>query len=858
LSSAQRRLWFLHQLEGAGANYSIPLAWRLSGSLDPAALQDALADVVARHESLRTVFPQRDGVPYQHVLDAAQARPGLVVTEAAEEDLPELLAEAVRRGFDLAGDIPLRAELFALAPDEHVLLVVVHHIAGDGWSLGPLAGDLAAAYTARCQGAEPTWPPLPVQYADYTLWQDQLLGDRAQDDSLFSQQAAYWTRTLAGLPEQIELPTDRPRPATTSYRGAHLSVELDADLHEGLVGLARDCGASVFMVLQAGLAALLNRLGSGDDIPIGSLIAGRTDQSLDRLVGFFVNTLVLRTDTSGDPTFAELLARVRERALTAYAHQDLPFEYLVEALNPARSLARQPLFQVMLALQNVPGGDFALPGLRAEIVPVRPPTAMFDLSFHLLERGGNGAPQGMGGYVEYATDLFDEATVRDLFARWVRLLRTVVADPDRPLSRFGILTAEERHRMLVEANDTALDVPAAGLPELFEAQVRATPDAPAVLFGETELTYDALNTRANRLAHALIGRGVGPEDIVALLLPRSADFVVAVLAVLKAGAAYLPIDPEYPQRRVELMLADARPALVLDDPRAIDPGPGHPGTDPTDADRTTALTPHHPAYVIYTSGSTGRPKAVVMPSAGVVNLLHWHHRAVGGAPRTRTAQFTAVSFDVSVQEMLSALLFGKTLVVPADEQRRSAELLAEWLERYRVEELFAPTLVLEALAEAAQEHGRELPDLRVVAQAGEALRLGGGLRRFHARRPGRRLHNHYGPAETHVVTAYPLPTALDDCPLPVPIGRPIANSQVYVLDSALRPVAPGVPGELYLAGAGLARGYLGRPGLTAERFVANPYGPAGSRMYRTGDLARWRADGELEFAGRADHQVKVR
>ncbi|WP_329168719.1 non-ribosomal peptide synthase/polyketide synthase [Streptomyces sp. NBC_01267] len=854
LSSAQRRLWFLRQLEGAESVYNMPLAWRLSGPLDLAALEAALGDLVDRHETLRTVFPATDGVPHQRVLAAGEARPKLSITPADESALPELLTGAAARGFDLAAEPPLRAEVFEVSANEHVLLLVMHHIAGDGWSLGPLAADLTTAYAARRRGGAPQWASLPVQYADYTLWQNRLLGDAADQDSLLARQTDYWTRTLADLPEQIRLPADRHRPATPSCSGGHLAIELDAELHAGLVRLGREHGASVYMVLQAGLASLLDKLGAGTDIPVGSLIAGRTDQALDELIGFFVNTLVLRTDTSGDPSFAELLVRVREGALGAYAHQDLPFEHVVEALNPSRSLTRQPLFQVLLALQNVPRTEFELSGLAAEIVLVRTPTAMFDLGFHLLERGGTGGPaEGIIGRVEYSTDLFAPDTVKALVARWLRLLAAVVADPERPLSRIDVLTAEERRELLVTRNDTACPAPDVTLPALFEAQVRATPEAPAVVFEDTVLTYRELNRRANRLAHALITRGVGPERVVALRLPRSAELVVAVLAVLKTGAAYLPIDPDYPDARIAYMLEDARPAVVLDDLAAVTPSDRQPEHDPA-----VPVDTRHLAYVIYTSGSTGRPKAVMMPAAGLLNLLAWHHRAVGGEPGTRTAQFTAISFDVSVQEVLSALLYGKTLVVPTEEQRRSAELFAHWLDRHRVEELFAPNLVVEALAEAAEEAGLELPHLRLVAQAGEAMRLGGAVRRFQTRRPGRVLHNHYGPAETHVITAYALPAGPADCPLPVPIGRPIANCRVYVLDSMLRPVAPGVLGELYLAGAGLARGYLDRPGLSAGRFVADPFGPAGARMYRTGDLVRWRADGELEFAGRVDHQVKVR
>ncbi|WP_405901188.1 non-ribosomal peptide synthase/polyketide synthase [Streptomyces sp. NBC_00727] len=852
LSSAQRRLWFLRQLEGAESVYNMPLAWRLTGPLDPAALEAALGDLVDRHETLRTVFPAQDGVPYQHVPAAGEAQPALLVTPADGRALPDLLTAAAARGFDLASEPPLRAEVFEVAADEHVLLLVMHHIAGDGWSLGPLAADLATAYAARVRREAPQWAPLPVQYADYTLWQHELLGDSSDEDSLLARQTDYWTRTLAGLPEQIRLPADRPHPAAPSSSGGRLAIELDAELHAGLVRLGREHGASVYMVLQAALASLLDKLGAGKDIPVGSLIAGRTDQALDDLIGFFVNTLVLRTDTSGDPTFAELLGRVKESALGAYAHQDLPFEQVVEALNPSRSLTRQPLFQVLLALQNVPRTDFALSGLATEPVLVGTPTTMFDLGFHLLERGGPGAAEGIVGRVEYSTDLFDPVTVEVLVARWLRLLTAVVAAPGLPLSRIDVLTAGERHELLVARNDTARPTADATLPGLFEERVRATPDAPAVVFEDTVLSYGELNRRANRLAHALIARGAGPEQVVALRLPRSAELVVAVLAVLKTGAAYLPVDPDYPAARIAYMLEDARPAVVLDDLAAVTPSGKLPEHDPG-----VRADTRHPAYVIYTSGSTGRPKAVVMPAAALLNLLTWHHRAVGGDPGTRTAQFTAISFDVSVQEMLSALLYGKTLVVPTEEQRHSAELFAHWLDRHRVEELFAPNLVVEALAEAAEEAGLDLPHLRLVAQAGEAMRLGGAVRRF-AARPGRVLHNHYGPAETHVITAYALPAEPADCPLPVPIGRPVDNCRVYVLDEALRPVAPDILGELYLAGTGLARGYLDRPGLSAGRFVADPYGPAGARMYRTGDLARWGIHGELEFAGRVDHQVKVR
>ncbi len=878
LSFAQRRLWFVDQLEGPSATYHMPRALRLSGKLDRQALRTALGDVIARHESLRTVFPQVDGVPYQQVLDADAARPSLPVTQTSETALPEALAGAAQRGFDLATEPPMRTELFMVGPDEHVLLVVVHHIAGDDWSMGPLSQDLARAYAARCRGAEPGWAPLPVQYADYTLWQHQLLGDHADPGSLFACQLAYWTEALAGLPEQLTLPTDRPRPVVASYRGGRVAVRLEQTLHQGLVGLARGGGASVFMVLQAGLAALLSRLGAGSDIPVGSPIAGRTDQALDELVGFFVNTLVLRTDTSGNPTFAQLLARVRETALAAYTHQDVPFEYLVDVLNPTRSLAHHPLFQIMLAVQSIPQADFELPGLGVSTVPARTGAAEFDLCFSLRERrGADGSPQGLDGLVEYASDLFDAGTVEVLFARWVRLLEAVVADPDRSISRIDILTTEERARLVVDGNDTAQPVVQGSLPVLFEAQVRATPEAVAMVFGEVTLTYAQLNARANQLARALIARGVGPEQFVALALPRSPEVVVAILAVLKAGAAYLPVDPDYPAARIEFMLHDAQPALlltdtqtlgrvpqdaattplVLDDPETATVLGGCASTDPTDADRTARLRPAHPAYVIYTSGSTGVPKGVVVCHQSVANLFSSHREsvfapsvvAVGGR-RLRVAQTTSFAFDASWDQLLW-MFAGHELHVVDEVTRTDPDELVGYVARQHIDYVDAtPSYVQLLVLRGLLGNGRWRPSVVVVGGETVSEQLWDQLRSV----AGVEGLNFYGPTEC---TVDALVARMGHWSSPV-IGRPITNSRVYVLDAGMHLVPPGVVGELYVAGAGLARGYLHQPGLTAQRFVVDPYGPAGVRMYRTGDLVRWRAAGELEFVGRADDQVKIR
>ncbi|MGW2283074.1 amino acid adenylation domain-containing protein, partial [Streptomyces sp. NPDC001770] len=865
LSSAQRRLWFLHRMEGPSATYNIPLALRLSGSLDPRALEAALADVTERHESLRTVFPVADGVPWQRVLDADAARPRLRMTEVGGHELPDRLAQAARCGFELSDEPPLRAELFRLGTEEHVLLLVMHHIAGDGWSTGPLSRDLTTAYAARSGGAEPQWAPLPVQYADYALWQQELLGDGADQDTLLSSQLAYWRERLAGLPEQVELPFDRPRPVAMTYRGAQLPVRIDAELHRALRGLARDGGASLFMVLQAGLAALLGKLGAGTDVPIGTPIAGRTDEALDDLVGFFVNTLVLRTDLTGDPTFTELLGRVRSGALEAYAHQEMPFEHLVEALNPNRTLAHHPLFQTMFTLQNAPFGTFDLPGLRVATDLVPTGTAKCDLNFVLAEQPDGG---GLSGVVEYSTDLFDAATVAGIVERWQRLLRAVATAPERRIGQVDVLSADELRALLPAGTDRAGAPSESGLPALFERQVRANPAATALSDGATTLTYGQLNSRANRLAHALIGRGVGPEQLVALALPRSAELVVAVLAVLKAGAAYVPVDPEYPAARIAYLLQDTRPTLLVTrsrtgrrlDAEGVDrllldtvDLDGLPDTDPG-----IALDPGHAAYVIHTSGSTGDPKGVVVPHRNVVRLFDTTRELFGFTAEDVWTLFHSYAFDFSVWELWGPLLHGGRLVVVDHETSRSPGRFLDLLARERVTVLNQTPSAFYQLAQAdaeAPETGRRLA-LRTVVFGGEALEHG-RLSSWYERHPddAPRLVNMYGITETTVhVTHAPL----DRSPAAGRIGTALPDLRAYVLDDGLRPVAPGVPGELYVAGAGLARGYLNRPGLTAGRFVADPFGPQGSRMYRSGDVVRRAVDGGLRYVGRADQQVKVR
>ena len=685
LSFAQRRLWFLDRLEGPSATYNIPMAVRLNGSLDQAALQAALGDVMERHESLRTVFPDTLGVPRQRVLGVSACRLRLEMSEVSEAGLAEALSMAVRRGFDLAHEVPLRAHLFALGPSEHVLLLVLHHIAGDGWSLVPLWRDLSSAYAARLSGRPAEFSPLPVQYADYTLWQHEVLGAESDPDSAISRQLLYWTRTLADLPDQLELPSDRSRPAVSSHRGDAVALHIGASLHRALLTLARESGASLFMVLQAGLAALLTRLGAGTDVPIGSPIAGRTDSALDELVGFFVNTLVLRTDTSGNPSFRELIGRVRRANLAAYGHQDLPFERLVEVLNPERSLARHPLFQVSLVLQNNAPATIKLPGLSVSGEQIATGNAKFDLTLGLGEqRGADGAPAGIHGAIEYATDLFDRGSVEEIGSRLIRLLEAVVAEPDRAIGRLDILSAAERQTIVSDWNATARPLGFANIPELFAAQAARTPEATAVVYGDQQLSYGELDARANQLAHHLRGLGVGPEVVVGLCVERSLEMLVGVLGILKAGGAYLPLDPAYPEERLAFMLEDARAPVLLTQAklgsRLRAPGGGIVRLDadwPAIARRPTtappvALHPHNTAYVIYTSGSTGTPKGVVVEQASLGNKLASLREEFKVDSGFRAALLISCAFDASLEQTLLPLLGGGAAVIVSDAIRAIA------------------------------------------------------------------------------------------------------------------------------------------------------------------------------------------
>ncbi|MFI6039957.1 amino acid adenylation domain-containing protein, partial [Streptomyces sp. NPDC051315] len=871
LSYAQQRLWFLDAAQGdtGGTAYNLTFAARLHGTVDRDALQAALVDVAGRHEALRTRFPAVDGLPRQSVVPAAHARPPLTVADHTHtaEELTAAVRTAAAHRFDLAGELPLRAHLFTADTDEQVLLLVMHHIAADGWSMNPLLRDLATAYAARATGEAPTWAPLPVQYADYTLWQRELLGDGTDPDSLLARQLEYWRGALADLPDQLPLPTDRPRPGDARGDGALLPVRFGPALHRRLRDLARETHSTLFMVVQAGLAALLTRLGAGTDIPLGTAVAGRTDEAVDDLVGFFVNTLVLRTDTSGDPSFRELLARTRETDLAAYAHQDVPFERLVEELNPVRSLSRHPLFQVLLVLQNTEETDVRLGDATARPEPVANTTAKFDLSLALTEtHDPTGAPAGLDGGLEFATDLFDTDTVRTFLARLERLLHAAVADPDRPLGALEVLSTDERRTTLTTWNDTAADYPHDRcLHDLFAAQADRTPHATAVIFGDERIGYGELDARANRLAHHLIGLGVARGDLVGVLVERGPDLVTGILAALKCGAAYVPLDPDHPDDRIRSLVDEAGVRTVVTHGRLAGRLPDGLTLVRTDAPHDRDLIDHGPATapdvrvladdvacVLFTSGSTGRPKGVASPHRATVRTF-FGQDFVHFGPDQVYLQCAPVSWDGLTLELWPALLHGGTCVLAPGQSPEPAVIAA----LVTAHEVTTAWLSAGLFAVMADIHPEVFRTLRQVMTGGEAPSVAHLLR---VRRdfPHLRLVHGYGPVESMVFTNCHQVTADDSGRAVTPVGGPLANTQVYVLDERLQPVPAGVVGELYVSGDGLAHGYRHRPALTAERFTAHPYGPPGARMYRTGDLARWRTDGALEVAGRADGQVKVR
>jgi amino acid adenylation domain-containing protein len=858
MSLAQQRLWFLECLQPGAAVYNMSTAYRLHGVLEIEALRRAVAALVARHESLRTTFATEKGEPVQLIWPSLEV-PVVVETPVAGEGerWVERWAKALAgEPFDLERGPLLRVRLLRVSDTEHVLVVVIHHIVSDGWSLGVLWRELAELYAGYARGAVPALPELPIQYADYALWQRERLSG-----AVLERELGYWRERLAGF-VPLELPTDRARPAVQSYRGGVERFELGEALTRSLKELARAQGVTLYMVLLAAFASLLGRYGGQDDVVLGSAIAGRNRRELEGLIGFFVNTLVLRVDLSGEPTFRDLLGRVWEVALGAYEHQELPFEKLVEELAPERDLSRNPLVQVLLVLQNAPGSRLALPGLQVESVPLESDAAKFDLAVSLRE-----VDSRLEGSVSYARDLFDAATIERLAGHFCRLIEDAATHPDRRVWELELLGESERKRMLEDWSGVTREYPrAAGLAELFEAQVARAPEAVAVVWGGEKLSYGELNVRANRLAHALVAEGVGPDVPVGLCVERSTLLVEAMLGVVKAGGAYVPLDPAYPAERLGFMLADAAPPVVVTQARhralfkvyggrvlCLDDDPCQ-GQAASGQDMAPRAGGEQLAYIMYTSGSTGTPKGVAIPQRAVSRLvLETDYVQLSAADAV--AQASNVNFDAATFEVWGALLNGARLVVIDWDMLLSPARLSEALAEHGVTTLFLTTALFNQLVERSGSYFRGVKQVLFGGEAAD-VRL---VQRVLAEGPPGRLLNMYGPTEcTTFATWYALPARLTEEPS-VPIGRPIANTQAFVLDGHRQLVPLGVPGELCLAGDGLARGYWARPELSAERFVPNPFSPdPGDRLYRTGDRVRWRTDGLLEFLGRLDGQVKLR
>ncbi|AYF74228.1 amino acid adenylation domain-containing protein [Nocardia yunnanensis] len=850
LSPAQQRLWFLARLDAASPAYNIPFALRLSGDLDQAAFAAAVRDLVERHAVLRTRFPERAGSGYQDIRPAAEVPLDLFPRDIPDSDLLPELTGLAGNGFDVTTEFPLRIRLYRTGSHEYVLAVVIHHLAADGFSLLPLTRDLTTAYVARARNTPPDWTPLPLQYADYAVWQRELLGKASDPDSMLATQLRYWRAALTGLPPRLDLPADHPRPPVASQRGAALRFSVDAPVHAALEELARACGASLFMVVHAALATLLARLSATPDIAIGAPVSGRGEPEFDDLIGMFVNTLVLRTPIDAAEPFTALLDRVRETDLSAFAHADLPFERLVAELDPPRTRAHHPLVQVALSFQDFGPRRLRLPGLTVAAVDLGESVSPMDLQLTVIPHRGPEGAAGLECSWRYATDLFDESTIETFGRRLTTLLAGIAADPQRPVGDLPLLSDGESAHSVTRGRDRT--VPWRFLFDGFREQVRRTPESIAVITDEGTLTYRELSDRSNRLARSLIEIGVAPGTTVGLALPPGPDLVVALYAVAQAGGAYVPIDPGQPADRVHDLLSAVAPVCVVTEEslHAIDLSHGAP--EPvTDAERIRPLRDQDLAYVIFTSGSTGRPKAVGVPHAAIANELAFLATEYPLGDGDTYLQLVPATFDAALIGYAAPLATGARLMIPADGRRTDPDYLTETIARHRVTAFLAVPSLLRALLESAPA---ALSTLRLVWAGGEALPLE-LIARFGAHSPAR-LHNLYGPTEATISLTGTEVTGQTDGP--VSIGAPHWNSRIHVLDARLHPVPPGTPGELYVAGAQLARGYLGAPARTADRFVADPFGPAGARMYRTGDLVRRTRVGDLEYLGRTDFQLKLR
>jgi amino acid adenylation domain-containing protein len=859
LSWAQERLWFLNQLEGDSATYNMPAAVKIAGDLDINALQQALSEIVHRHEILRTSIQTVNGTPIQVIHPQ-------VTTSINVVDLQQLLAPEretlLEQQIQLEASIPfnlenaplIRCSLLQISAREYVLLLTMHHIVSDGWSMGIFISELSSLYPAFCAGEPSPLPELPLQYADFAVWQRQWLSGVVLETQL-----NYWRSQLQGSPELLQLPTDRPRPVVQAYDGRTQSFELNQDLTQKLQSLSAESGTTLFMTMLAAFVTLLYRYSGQSDILVGTPIANRNRNEIESLIGFFVNTLVLRTNFADNPSFENLLAQVRETTLQAYEHQDVPFEQVVEALQPQRSLSHSPLFQVMFVLQNVPMTEFELPGVTLTQLDGDSTIAKFDLTLSMSE-----TDRGLVGEWEYNTDLFDGSTIERMTAHFQNLLSAIVANPAVTVGELALLSAAERHQLLVEWNDTAFEYPTDKcIHQLFESQVERTPDAVAVVFENQQLTYRELNQQANQLAHYLQTLGVRPEVLVGICVERSLEMVVGLLGILKAGGAYVPLDPHYPQERLSYMLEDAQVSVILTQQHLLEKLQQHQTQLvylDTDWRLISQLNQDHPltaiqttnlAYVIYTSGSTGQPKGVMVAHQGLLNLVFWHQQTFKITSLDKATQLAGTGFDAAVWELWPYLTAGASIYLVKPELLTSPINLRDWLISQKITMSFVPTPVAQELL--SLEWATESIALRYILTGGDKLH------QYPSVSIPFQVVNNYGPTENTVVTTSGLVVAQEQNQISPTIGQPIANTQVYILDQQLQPVPVGVPGELHIGGAGLARGYLNRPELTQEKFIPNPFKETqGSRLYKTGDLARYLPDGNIEYLGRIDNQVKIR
>lgn len=864
LSFAQERLWFLSQLDGANVAYNVPSILKLTGRLDQGALQRSVNRIIARHEVLRTCFEQQAGTPFQQVLSSLKLQ--LPVIDLSQLDRRQRREQSLRistaeanRGFELSKAPLLRTLLIREAQEEHVLVVTMHHMISDAWSVGVMLRELSEIYRAEIEGREANIEELELQYGDYAEWQREWLKGEVLEREL-----GYWKEQLATAPHILDLPTDRPRPAIQTYRGARQPLALPRDLAAALERLSRDEEVTLFMVLLASFYTLLYRYTSEQEILVGTPVANRNRIELEGLVGLFLNTLVMRGDLSGNPTFRELLRRVRQHTLAAYTHQLVPFELVIEALQPERSLSHSPLFQVMLTLQEEVEAGLAMPDVVVSPLATEVGTAKFDLLLSVVH-----GKKSLGAMLEYNSDMFDDSTIARMLGHWARLLEGVATNSRQRLSDLDMLTEAEYQQLIYDWNDTARDFDGKCVHELFEQQAAEVPEALAVVFGERSITYGELNHSANQLAHYLRKLGAGADSRVGICVERSELAAIGVLGILKAGAAYVPIDPAYPKDRVAIILRDASIKILLSQTSVLDTLPDHSASviamdrdwhsiaseAPENPERRAV--PDNLGYIIYTSGSTGRPKGIGLPHRALANLIQWHLGVhLKGA---RTLQFASLSFDASFHEMFSAWCSKGTVYIIPESLRADTPALARYLDSNRIEKATLPVVVLQNLAEEFAAK-KSLPgSIKEITTTGEQLQITEAVKELFRRMEGCDFHNHYGPSETHVVTAYRMPHLVDEWPKYPPIGRPIDNTQMYVLDKNLNPVPAGVYGELMIGGEMLARGYVNRADLTAEKFIPDPFSrEAGSRLYRTGDLARYLRDGNIEFFGRIDHQVKIR